>query len=113
VGAISTWTLVQRPSDARVVDDTVFLWIASGDFQIPLTFRLDPLAALMVLVVTGVGFLIHLYSVSYMHEETDGEYARYFSYLNLFASFMLVLVLGANFLVMFVAGRAWGSAPTC
>ena len=108
VGAISTWTLVQRPSDARVVDDTVFLWIASGDFQIPLTFRLDPLAALMVLVVTGVGFLIHLYSVSYMHEETDGEYARYFSYLNLFASFMLVLVLGANFLVMFVGWEGVG-----
>ena len=108
VGAIATWTLVQRPSDARVVDDTVFLWIASGDFQIPLTFRLDPLAALMVLVVTGVGFLIHLYSVSYMHEETDGEYARYFSYLNLFASFMLVLVLGANFLVMFVGWEGVG-----
>ena len=108
VGALATWTLVQRPSDARVVDDTVFLWIASGDFQIPLTFRLDPLAALMVLVVTGVGFLIHLYSVSYMHEETDGEYARYFSYLNLFASFMLVLVLGANFLVMFVGWEGVG-----
>ena len=51
----------------------------------------------MMLVVTGIGFLIHVYSTAYMHEETDGEYARYFSYLNLFAAFMLVLVLGANF----------------
>ncbi len=56
----------------------------------------------MILVVTGIGSLIHIYSTGYMHEETDSEYARYFSYLNLFASFMLVLVLGASFPVMFV-----------
>ena len=62
----------------------------------------------MMLVVTGVGFLIHLYSTAYMHEEVDGEYARYFSYLNLFAAFMLVLVLGANFLVMFVGWEGVG-----
>ena len=71
-------------------------------------FRLDPLGAVMVLVVTGIGFLIHVYSTAYMHEETDGEYARYFSYLNLFAAFMLVLVLGANFLVMFVGWEGVG-----
>ena len=62
----------------------------------------------MVLVVTGIGFLIHLYSIAYMHEERDPEYARYFSYLNLFASFMLVLVLAANFLVMFVGWEGVG-----
>jgi hypothetical protein len=56
----------------------------------------------MILIITGIGLLIHIYSTAYMHEETDAEYARYFSYLNLFAAFMLVLVLGANFLVMFV-----------
>ena len=62
----------------------------------------------MILVVTGIGSLIHLYSTGYMHEETDGEYARYFSYLNLFAAFMLVLVLGANFPVMFVGWEGVG-----
>jgi NADH-quinone oxidoreductase subunit L len=62
----------------------------------------------MILVVSGIGFLIHVYSTAYMHEETDGEYARYFSYLNLFAAFMLVLVLGANFPVMFVGWEGVG-----
>ena len=64
--------------------------------QVPFALRLDPLSALMILVVTGIGTLIHLYSTGYMHEETDSEYARYFSYLNLFAAFMLVLVLGVE-----------------
>jgi NADH-quinone oxidoreductase subunit L len=62
----------------------------------------------MILVVTGIGALIHIYSTAYMHDETDPEYARYFSYLNLFAAFMLVLVLGANFLVMFVGWEGVG-----
>ena len=64
--------------------------------------------AVMILVVTGIGFLIHVYSTGYMHEERDSEYARYFSYLNLFAAFMLVLVLGANFLLMFVGWEGVG-----
>ena len=62
----------------------------------------------MILVVTGIGSLIHIYSTAYMHEERDSEFARYFSYLNLFAAFMLVLVLGANFLVMFVGWEGVG-----
>src|SRR5439155_10194717 len=70
--------------------------------------RLDPLSAVMILVVTGIGSLIHVYSTAYMHEESDSEYARYFSYMNLFAAFMLVLVLGANFLVMFVGWEGVG-----
>ena len=74
----------------------------------PLAFRLDPLAAVMILVVTGIGTLIHLYSTAYMHEESDSEFARYFSYLNLFAAFMLVLVLGANFPVMFIGWEGVG-----
>jgi NADH-quinone oxidoreductase subunit L len=93
---------------ARVVDQALYTWMASGDLRVPLALRLDPLSALMILVVTGVGFLIHVYSVSYMHEETGGEYARYFSYLNLFAFFMLVLVLAANFPVMFVGWEGVG-----
>jgi NADH-quinone oxidoreductase subunit L len=62
----------------------------------------------MILVVTGIGALIHIYSTAYMQEESDAEYARYFSYLNLFAAFMLVLVLGSNFLVMFVGWEGVG-----
>ena len=62
----------------------------------------------MILVITGIGSLIHIYSTAYMHDETDSEFARYFSYLNLFASFMLVLVLGANFPLMFVGWEGVG-----
>ncbi len=92
----------------RAISETLFTWIGSGTLQIPLTFRLDPLAAVMILVITGIGTLIHLYSTAYMHEETDSEYARYFSYLNLFAAFMLVLVLGASFPVMFIGWEGVG-----
>jgi len=75
---------------------------------VDLTLRLDPLSALMIVVVTGVGLLIHIYSTSYMHDERASEYARYFSYLNLFAAFMLVLVLAANLLVMFIGWEGVG-----
>jgi NADH-quinone oxidoreductase subunit L len=87
---------------------TVFNWIPSGDLQIPFALRVDPLAGLMILIVTGIGSLIHIYSTAYMHDETDGEFARYFSYLNLFAAFMLVLVLGSTFPVMFVGWEGVG-----
>jgi NADH-quinone oxidoreductase subunit L len=90
------------------MEATFYQWIPSGDLQIPLRFHLDHLSALMILVVTGIGSLIHIYSVGYMHEESDSEYARYFSYLNLFAAFMLVLVLGSNFPVMFIGWEGVG-----
>jgi NADH-quinone oxidoreductase subunit L len=100
--------LVGLDPGSRAIVDPVFTWITSGDFTAGFTLRLDPLGAVMILVVTGIGSLIHIYSIAYMHEETDSEYARYFSYLNLFAAFMLVLVLGANFLVMFVGWEGVG-----
>ena len=108
VSAFMVWQLAGLPPEERVLDQTLYTWIASGDFVLDLTFRLDPLSAVMVLVVSGIGFLIHVYSVAYMHEESGAEYARYFSYLNLFASFMLVLVLGASFPVMFVGWEGVG-----
>src|SRR4029078_3667816 len=89
-------------------EQTLYRWISSGDLQIALQFRLEHPSSLMILVVTGIGSLIHIYSTAYMHEETDGEYARYFSYLNLFAAFMLVLVLGANFPMVFVGWEGVG-----
>jgi NADH-quinone oxidoreductase subunit L len=95
-------------SHGAFVEQTAFNWMTSGELQVPFMFRLDPLGSLMVLVVTGIGSLIHIYSTGYMHEESDSEYARYFSYLNLFAAFMLVLVLGASFPVMFVGWEGVG-----
>src|SRR5437763_641096 len=81
-------------------------WIPVGDLQVAFALQLDQLAAVMILVVTGVGALIHVFSVGYMHE--DPGYARYFAYLNLFVFFMLILVLGANFPVMFVGWEGVG-----
>jgi NADH-quinone oxidoreductase subunit L len=100
--------LVGMDPASREITQTVFTWIASGDFVVDAAFRLDPLSAVMILVITGIGSLIHIYSTAYMHEETDSEYARYFSYLNLFVFFMLVLVLGSNVLMMFVGWEGVG-----
>ena len=108
VSLTMVWRLVALPVESRAISNAVFTWIASGDFTAAFTLRLDPLSSVMILVVTGIGWLIHVYSTAYMHEESDSEYARYFSYLNLFAAFMLVLVLGANFLVMFVGWEGVG-----
>ena len=108
VSAVAVRALVSLPAETREVSQTVFTWIGSADFQVPLGLRLDPLSALMILVVTGIGFLIHLYSTSYMSEEVPSEYARYFAYLNLFAAFMLLLVLGDSFIVMFVGWEGVG-----
>jgi NADH-quinone oxidoreductase subunit L len=105
VSLTSAWSVISHHAP---IDQTVFTWFTSGDLNVPLAFRLDHLASLMILVITGIGSLIHIYSTAYMHEESDSEYARYFSYLNLFASFMLVLVLGASFPVMFVGWEGVG-----
>ena len=108
VSVLSVWRLVAQPEDTRAIVQRLFTWISSGDFTAAFTLRLDPLSAVMILVITGIGSLIHVYSTAYMHEERASEFARYFSYLNLFAAFMLVLVLGANFLVMFVGWEGVG-----
>ena len=81
-------------------------WMPVGDLRIDFALQFDQLSAVMVLVVTGVGALIHVFSVGYMHE--DAGYARYFAYLNLFVFFMLMLVLGASFPVMFVGWEGVG-----
>ncbi len=81
-------------------------WIPVGRFQVDMAFLVDQLSLVMLLVVTGVGSLIHLFSVGYMNE--DPGYARYFAYLNLFIAFMLVLVLGSSFVVMFIGWEGVG-----
>jgi len=119
--ALSAWAFVQLlglPPEARVHDVVLFDWIPAtplrladgsiGALHVPWKFRLDPLSAMMILVVTGIGFLIHVYSTSYMSDEPRGGVARYFAYLNLFCFFMLTLVLGANYLVMFVGWEGVG-----
>ncbi|HEY6000077.1 MAG TPA: NADH-quinone oxidoreductase subunit L [bacterium] len=83
-----------------------FTWIAVGPFQVPLTLAADPLTAIMLVVVTGVSTLVHLYSVGYMHG--DGGYHRFFAYLSLFTFSMLMLVLSGNFLLLYVFWEAVG-----
>jgi len=98
--------LVGMPAEERVFQKVVFSWIHAGNFTADMAFLVDPLSTVMIMVVTGVGALIHLYSIGYMHGE-EGFY-RYFSYLNLFAMSMLLLVLGANMLVMFIGWEGVG-----
>ena len=111
------WQLLGLPADARAYDFIGPDWIPRiplatnngiGLFQVTWGFRLDPLSGMMLLVVTGIGTLIHVYSTAYIADEPRGGVARFFCYLNLFCFFMLMLVLGNNFLVMFVGWEGVG-----
>jgi NADH-quinone oxidoreductase subunit L len=84
----------------------VYTWMLSGDFKVPIGFLVDPLSMVMLLVVSGVGFIIHVYSIGYMHGEVG--FRRYFAYLNLFVFNMLILVSANNFLLMFVGWEGVG-----
>jgi len=97
------------PTIAGTLPPTIksyYEWISVGNLSISMSFLVDPLSILMMTVITGVGFLIHLYSVGYMHD--DEGFARYFAYLNLFVFSMLLLVMGSNYLVMFVGWEGVG-----
>ncbi len=85
---------------------SLFNWISAGNFHSSISFLVDPLSSLMLLIITGVGFLIHVYATGYMHG--DEGFSRFFSYLNLFVFFMLLLVMGSNYLVMFVGWEGVG-----
>ena len=104
--ALGIWqaTTVAHPEAPFI--QTYFSWMPAGDLQIDAAFQLDQLAMVMILVITGVGALIHIFSVGYMGD--DPGYPRYFAYLNLFIFFMLVLVLGANYPVVFVGWEGVG-----
>jgi NADH-quinone oxidoreductase subunit L len=86
--------------------ETYWQWMPVGSLSVDAAFQLDQLSMLMTMIVTGVSLLIHIFSIGYMHE--DPGYARYFAYLNLFVFFMLVLVLGSNFAIMFVGWEGVG-----
>ncbi|HUP12631.1 MAG TPA: proton-conducting transporter membrane subunit, partial [Niastella sp.] len=85
-----------------------FEFIHVGNLNIPFAFQVDALSVLFLLIITGVGFLIHVYSAAYMHGERRDHFARYFSYLNLFVFSMLLLVLGANYVIMFIGWEGVG-----
>jgi NADH-quinone oxidoreductase subunit L len=100
--------LLSRHADARLFTQDLFDWIPVGGFKVDVAFQIDPLSMTMAAFVTGVGSLIHLYSIGYM--KGDPRYYRFFVYLNLFLFSMLMLVLGNNFLIMFLG---WEGVGTC
>jgi NADH-quinone oxidoreductase subunit L len=106
VASAHAYTLVHSGADA--LETSYGTWIRAGNFSVDFGFYLDHLSLVMMLVVTGVGFLIHVYSVAYM--EHEGGYYRFFSYLNFFMFFMLTLVLANNYLLMFVGWEGVGLA---
>lgn len=96
--------LITGPEVKEVVQ--LFTWIEAGEFSASMSLLLDPLSSLFTLIITGVGLLIHIYSIGYMHDDEGSN--RFFSYLNLFIFFMLLLVLGANYLIMFIGWEGVG-----
>jgi NADH-quinone oxidoreductase subunit L len=99
-------SLLGASVDERVVTEHLFDWISVGNFDVAAQLRLDPLSATMILVITGVGLLIHIYAIGYM--EGDPRYGRFFAYLNLFVFFMLLLVLADNYLILYVGWEGVG-----
>lgn len=98
--------LVSMPAESRNISVQFFEWMAVSNFKINMGFTVDAISAIMILIITGVGSLIHLFSIGYMHHDSGA--AKYFAYLNLFLFNMLLLVLGDNLLVMFVGWEGVG-----
>src|SRR5437660_123255 len=103
---VASCTLFSRVASGETFTATLFPWVSAGDFETSVTAYVDPLTGIMLLVVTGVGALIHLYSVGYMHD--DPGYPRYFAYMNLFVFSMTMLVLAGNYLLLYVFWEAVG-----
>jgi NADH-quinone oxidoreductase subunit L len=106
IAAAAVRDLLALPADTRLFTDHLFDWIDVGSFHVGVDLRLDAVSAVMILVVTGVGALIHLYSIGYM--AGDPRYGRFFAYMNLFVFFMLMLVLGQNYLVLYLGWEGVG-----
>ncbi|NIR46857.1 NADH-quinone oxidoreductase subunit L [candidate division KSB1 bacterium] len=105
----SAWiflNVLSLPEEVRSLSRIAYTWIAAGEFEVNIGFLIDPLSLVMMLVVSGVGLLIHVYSIGYM--AGDRGYARYFAFLNLFTFAMLILVMADNFLLMFVGWEGVG-----
>ena len=106
IGLFAWFEVARLPGDTAQLRQIVYTWFSVGSLRVDLGLTFDRLSGTLVLVVTGVGFLIHLYSVGYMDE--DPAYWRYFAYLNLFISAMLLLVLADNLVAMFVGWEGVG-----
>ncbi len=105
--AMSIWVFLQV-KNGNNYDAHYFDFLSVGSLKIHFEFKIDQLSSLFLLIITGVGSLIHIYSSSYMHEEKSPDFARYFSYLNLFVFSMLLLVMGSNFVIMFIGWEGVG-----
>jgi NADH-quinone oxidoreductase subunit L len=99
-------TLRNLPAEKRFLIDYLYTWIQLGSLKVDMAFQIDPLSSVMILVVTGIGGLIHIYATGYMHE--DKAFWRFFAYLNLFTAAMLTLVLGDSLLLLFVGWEGVG-----
>jgi NADH-quinone oxidoreductase subunit L len=103
---LSIAAFFQIKSSGVPINVTVFEWFSVGEFKVAFAFLVDQLSSIMLLIITGVGFLIHLYSTGYMHD--DDGFGKFFAYLNLFVFFMLLLVMGSNYLIMFIGWEGVG-----
>jgi NADH-quinone oxidoreductase subunit L len=103
---LSSLVALDQFSGGTPIKVNLYTWIQAGNFNLEFSFLADPLTAVMLVIITGVGLLIHIYSVGYMHG--DEGFNKFFAYLNLFIFFMLLLVLGANYLVMFAGWEGVG-----
>src|SRR5438309_4014041 len=106
-GVVTYVGLVHKSEDERRFIFHLFDWLPVGNFKVDVGFLVDPLSVTMVLFITGVGALIHLYSIGYMHGDKD--FSKFFVYMNLFAFSMLMLVLGNNLLVTFLGWEGVGA----
>lgn len=106
ISVIAFFELLGLDPSHRIIDKDFFTWLSVGNLQISFGILLDPLSGVMILVVTGVSFLIHIYSIGYMHG--DPSVSRYFAYLNLFVFFMLILILGNSYPIMFIGWEGVG-----
>src|SRR5476651_2520511 len=103
---LSVLAFLQINKTGVPINVQLFDWIKVAKLDIPFSFLIDQLSSIMLLIITGVGFLIHVYSVGYMHD--DAGFGKFFSYLNLFVFFMLLLVLGSNYVIMFIGWEGVG-----
>src|SRR6201986_4604675 len=104
--AISVGVFFEVKAAGHGFNVDLFNWFSAGSVKISFSFLIDQLSAIMLLIITGVGFLIHLYSAGYMHD--DAGFGKFFAYLNLFVFFMLLLVMGSNYLIMFIGWEGVG-----
>ena len=104
---LSIWVFLQV-KNGNIHVAHYYDFINTGSLKIGFDFQIDQLSSLFLLIITGVGFLIHVYSTSYMHEEESKDFAKYFSYLNLFVFSMLLLVMGGNYIIMFIGWEGVG-----